>query len=154
MRVPNNFEFYLEREIAKKINPDKARAEFLIKESEKNFRGLDKRILIMKGIEEDNVNSIIKDIYDIIIELIRAKMLLDGYSCSGSFAHEAEVSYSRNLKFTDNEVSFLNELRASRNSITYYGKILNKEYAEKCYDFLRKVYPKLMLEVKNTKTRG
>ena len=131
MKLPNNFEYYLEKGIAKKTNPDNQRAQFLIHESEKNFRGLNKRVLVMNGIEEDNVNSIIKDIYDIIIEIIRARMLLDGYSCSGNFAHEAEISYLRKLNFKDNEIFFINELRASRNSITYYGKILNREYAEK-----------------------
>ena len=45
------------------------------------------------GIDDDNANSIVKDCYDIIMELIRAKLLLDGYSSSGQFAHEAEVSY-------------------------------------------------------------
>jgi hypothetical protein len=148
MKMPNNFEYYLEKGIAKKINSDRQRAEFLIKESEKNFRGLNKRILIMDGIDEDNVNSIIKDIYDIIMEIIRAKMLLDGYSCSGNFAHEAEVSYLAKLRFTNNEIYFINELRASRNSITYYGKILDKEYAEKGYIFLKKIYPKLIILIK------
>ena len=143
MKLPNNFECYLEKGIAKKTNPDKQRAEFLINESEKNFRGLNKRVLVMNGIDEDNVNSIIKDIYDIIIEIIRARMLLDGYSCSGNFAHEAEISYLRKLRFKDNEIFFVNELRASRNSITYYGKILNREYAEKSYSFLKEIYPKL-----------
>ena len=44
------------------------------------------------GIHEKNANSIIKDAYDIIMELIRAKMMVDGFNASGSYAHEAEVS--------------------------------------------------------------
>lgn len=147
MKMPDYFEFYIEKGICKKINPDKERAEFLIKESEKNFKGLKKRILVMKGIDEDNVNSIIKDIYDIIIELIRAKMFLDGYSCSGNFAHEAEVAYLKKLEFNYNEIYFINELRAIRNSITYYGKILNKEYAKKSYNFLKEIYPKIKKKI-------
>jgi hypothetical protein len=66
-----------------------------------------KKNLVMKGIDEDNVNSIIKDIYDKIIELIRAKMFLEGYSCSGNFAHEAEVAYLKKLEVTYNEVYLL-----------------------------------------------
>ncbi|MBI2045053.1 hypothetical protein HYT23_03270 [Candidatus Pacearchaeota archaeon] len=77
------------------------------------------------------------------MELIRAKLLLEGYSASGSFAHEGEISYLKKIGFSDSEISFLNELRYSRNSITYYGKILNKEYAEKVYAFLNKVIVKL-----------
>ena len=78
-----------------------------------------------------------------MIEIIRAKLLLEGYSFSGNYAHEAEISYLKKLGFPDNEVSFLNELRYFRNSIMYYGKILDKEYAEKVLDFLNKIHSKL-----------
>lgn len=142
MKLPNDFEYYLQRKIVKKINPDNQKAEFLIKESEVSFRGLKKRLDSM-GLDEDNVNSIIKDCYDIIMELIRAKLFLDGYSASGNYSHEAEISYLKKLDFLDIEISFLNELRYFRNSITYYGKILDKEYAEKVYAFLNKIMPKL-----------
>ena len=82
------------------------------------------------------------------MELIRAKLLLDGYSSLGNFAHEAEISYLKKLGFPDSEISFLNELRYFRNSITYYGKILDKEYAEKVYVFLNKIIAKLKRIVK------
>jgi hypothetical protein len=52
------------------------------------------------------------------MELIRARLLLDGHNSSGLFAHEADVS-------------FLNDIRYFRNSVTYYGKILDTEYAKK-----------------------
>ena len=78
------------------------------------------------------------------MERIRAKLFSDGYSSSGNYAHEAEIAYLKKLNFQDNEISFLNELRYFRNSVTYYGKILNKEYAEKVFDFLNKIYPKLL----------
>jgi hypothetical protein len=142
MKLPKEFEYYLQKEIIKKQIPDKPRANFLIQESEKSLQGLIKRIKIM-GIDELNANSIIKDCYDIIMEKIRAKLLLEGYSASGSFAHEGEISYLKKLKFTDIEISFLNELRYFRNAITYYGKILDKEYAEKIYFFLKKFLEKM-----------
>lgn len=121
---------------------DRSRAEFLITEAEKSFRGLIKRLEIM-GIDEDNANSIIKDCYDIIMELIRAKLLLVGYNSAGQFAHEAEVSYLRKLKFPDPEISFLNDLRYFRNSVTYYGKLLEPGYAKQVVEFTKKIYPKL-----------
>ncbi|MEK6842700.1 MAG: hypothetical protein AABX84_02695, partial [Nanoarchaeota archaeon] len=62
--------------------------------------------------------------------------------------HEAEISYLKKLGFPDSEISFLNELRYFRNSITYYGKILDKEYAEKVYVFLNKIIAKLKRIVK------
>ena len=142
MRLPDDFEYYVQKGIIRKISPNNQKAEFLIKESETSLRGLDKRLTIM-GIDVDNINSIIKDCYDILMELIRAKLLLEGYSASGNFAHEAEVSYLKKLKFLDNEIAFLNEMRYNRNSITYYGKILNKEYAEKVLGFTKAIYKKL-----------
>jgi len=140
--MPRKFEEYLEKGVVRKVSPDKSKANFFIEETEKSFIGLTKRVNVM-GIDEYNANSIVKECYDIIMEIIRSKMLLDGYKASGNFAHEAEVSYLKLLNFSDNEVSFVNELRYSRNSIVYYGKLLDIEYAEKTFHFLNKLYPKL-----------
>lgn len=141
MKLPKEFEYYIQKGIIRKSAPNKSRAEFLLKESEVSLKGLKERIEII-GINDNNANSIIKDCYDIIMEMIRAKLLLEGYSSSGNYAHEAEISYIKKLRFPDNEVSFLNELRYFRNSITYYGKILDKEYAQKVFDFLKRVIPR------------
>ena len=137
-----SFEGFIKKGIVKKQNPDKSRAEFLIKESEKTLRGLNKRVKIM-GIDEDNVNSIVKDCYDILMEIIRAKMLLKGYNASGLGAHEAEVSYLKMLEFSENDVQFADKLRYFRNGMLYYGTILDEEYAKKVLEFLKKIYPKL-----------
>lgn len=142
MRLPKEFEYYLKKGVVRKLTPDKPRAEFLIKESEVSLEGLNERIKII-GINNKNANSIIKDCYDIMMELIRAKLLLSGYSSSGSHAHEGEISYLKKLGFPDSEISFLNELRYYRNSVTYYGKILDKEYAEKVFNFLKRIVGKL-----------
>lgn len=148
MNLPKEFEHYLQRGIVRKSMPDSPRAKFLIKESETSLEGLKERVKII-GINNKNANSIIKDCYDIVMELIRAKLLLEGYSSSGNFAHESEISYLKKLGFPDSEISFLNELRYFRNSVTYYGKILDKEYAEKVYAFLNKIIVKLKEMVKS-----
>lgn len=140
MKLPRDFEDYLGTGVIRKIKKDNQKAEFLVKESEASFRGLTKRLNQM-GVEEDTVNSIIKDCYDILMELIRAKLFLDGYSSSGNFSHEAEISYLKKLNFDENKIRFFNELRYNRNSINYYGKILDKEYAEKVINFTKKIYP-------------
>lgn len=137
-----DFEEYLKKGIAKKCSIDKPRVTFLINEAEKSFNGLKKRLDLM-GIEEDNANSIVKDCHDVIMELIRAKLLLNGYNCAGLSAHEAEVSYLKKCGFSDSEVLFVNDLRYFRNSVTYYGKILDVSYAQKVADFTKKIYPKL-----------
>lgn len=143
MKPLKAFDDFLKEGVAKRQYPDKSRAEFLIKEAEKSFMSL-KQIVEKLPINEENANSIIKLCYDVIMEAIRAEMLKNGFSASGLGAHEAEVSYLRNLKFMESDVQFLNQLRYFRNSITYYGKILDREYAEKVLKFLNKIYPKLM----------
>ena len=135
--IPQPFDTFLNKRTVRKITPDRARANFLINESDTTLTGLKER-LDKIGINENNANSIIKDCYDILMEIIRAKMLLDGFSASGLNAHEAEVSYLKKLDFQDKEVSFINELRYFRNSVTYYGKLLDKSYAQKVVDFLLK----------------
>ena len=142
MRLPKNFEYYLKNKVIRKVSPDFSRAKFLLEESEVSFEGLKERVKII-GINDKNANSIIKDCYDIIMEKIRAKLLLKGYSSSGNFSHEAEISYLFKMDFSENEVSFLNNLRYFRNSTIYYGKILDKEYAKKVFDFLIKVKKRL-----------
>ena len=52
------------------------------------------------------------------MELIRAKVLIDGYATA---SHEAEVSYMRNLGFSEHDVRFMDELRYHRN-----GQVLRK----------------------------
>ncbi|MBS3163647.1 hypothetical protein J4427_03070 [Candidatus Woesearchaeota archaeon] len=73
---------------------------------------------------------------------------MDGYNSSGSYAHEAEISYLKKSGFLDNDISFLNDLRYFRNSVTYYGKILTIEYAKQVVAFTKKICPKLKDMVK------
>ena len=142
MNLPQPFEKYVQQGIIIKCSINRPRAEFLLAEAEKSFRGLQKRIAAM-GIDDENTNSIIKDCYDIMMELIRAKLLLIGYCSAGQFAHEAEISYLKKCGFSDYNVSFINEIRYFRNSITYYGKILSVEYAQQVFEFTKKRYPQL-----------
>lgn len=147
MNLPRQFEDYIKQGIIKECSINKSRANFLISETEKTFRGLNKRLEVM-GIDEDNANSIIKDCYDIIMELIRAKLFLTGYCSAGQFAHEAEISYLKKCGFSDNDILFINDLRYFRNSVTYYGKILSVEYSKQVVEFTKKIYKKLKEIVK------
>ena len=109
MNLPFDFKHYIENGVVKKQSPNLPRAEFLKSETEKSFIGLKNRIEKL-GIDEYNANSIIKDVQDIILEKIRAKMLIEGYNASGNYAHEAEVAYMKLLGFSDYEISFVNKL--------------------------------------------
>ena len=93
----------------------------------------------------------VKSCYDILMEIVRAKMLLDGYNASGFGAHEAEVSYLRILKFNENDVQFADQMRFFRNGMLYYGTILDKEYATKVIEFTKLSYSKMQKELNNLK---
>ncbi|MEK6932347.1 MAG: hypothetical protein AABW56_00970 [Nanoarchaeota archaeon] len=142
MRAIKNFNDFIKDGIVKKQSPDKSRAEFLIKEAELGYFNLLEQIDKI-GIKDKNANNYVKNCYDILMELIRAKMLLNGYNSSGLGAHEAEVSFARLLGFNEKDVQFLDQMRFFRNGMLYYGKILDKEYAEKVLEFTKKIYPKL-----------
>jgi len=142
MRAIKSFDEFLKSGIVKKQSPYKSRALFLISEAENSFEGLKERLEKI-GINDKNANSIVKDCYDILMELIRAKMLLKGYNASGQGAHEAEVSYMRILDLSENDVQFTDQMRYFRNGMIYYGRILDKVYAEKVVAFTMKIYPLL-----------
>lgn len=142
MRPVKDFQEFIDDNTVNKQSPDKSRAVFLLSESEKSFRALKKRVEAM-GIDDESANSIIKDCYDIIMEIVRAKMLLQGYNASGKGAHAAEVSYLRVLGFSEKDVQLTDQLRYHRNGMVYYGKIFDKEYAEDIFEFTKRFYSRI-----------
>ena len=142
MKPLKPFEDFLKEGIAKKQSPDIQRSKSLIEESDEAYKFL-MEIVGKIGISDSNSNYIVKNAYDIIMELVRAKMLASGYSASGSHAHEAEVSYLREIGFPESDVQFANTLRYFRNGITYYGTRLDRNYAKMVIDFLENILPKL-----------
>lgn len=147
MKAVKSFEDFIKEGVVKKQSPDKSRAEFLVKESERSYLFL---AYMLKKLElsDNNANDFVKSCYDILMEIIRAKMLLEGYNSSGYGSHESEVSYLRNLGFNEKDVQFVDQIRYFRNGMLYYGIILDKEYAIRVIDFLNKLYPKLKGMVK------
>lgn len=143
MKIIKDFEEFLKNGTVKKQIPDVSRAEYLIKESEKSSLFLN-TIVKDYGVTDDNANSVIKLCYDIIMELIRANMLMNGFNSSGQGAHEAEISYLRRLGFSYNDIQFADQMRYFRNGIVYYGKVLDAEYANSIVKFMKRVYPKLI----------
>lgn len=135
-----SFEEFVKTGVVKKQTPNKQRALALIEEvaSKKKFLEVS-----LKNIptEQMNANFIVDSCYDILMELIRAKMFIDGYN-SGS-SHEAEVSYLRNLQFSEFDIRFMNDIRYYRNGTKCYGTVLDMEYAKSVLSFMNKIYPKL-----------
>lgn len=137
-----NFESFIKKGIVKVQSPDKSRAEFLIKESNNSYSLLLRKIEKL-GIDDESANDYVKSCYDILMELIRANMLLKGYNATGFGAHEAEVSYTRILNFKENDIQILDHLRYIRNGMLYYGSITDKEYSKKIIEFTKRVYLRL-----------
>ncbi|MBU4352211.1 MAG: hypothetical protein KKA65_02735 [Nanoarchaeota archaeon] len=142
MRPLKKFEEFLENGVVRKRKPDQSRADWLFREEEDRKKFLDEAYEKV-GMRNDNANYFIENAYDTLIGLIRAQMLLQGFSASGEGAHEAEVAFLRKLKFTESETRFMNELRYFRNGILYYGKKFDVEYGKRVLEFLSKVYPRL-----------
>lgn len=143
--IPRKFEEFLTTGIVKKQMPNRERALSLLKEAEEKKNFLE---ISLKSIpnEQMNANFIVDYCYDILMELIRARMFIDG--CNAGNSHEAEVSYLENLGFQESEIRFMNEVRYYRNGTKYYGTLLSKAYAEKVMEFMNKIYPKLKRTVK------
>ena len=148
MKELKDFEEFLRKGSVKKQKPDESRARFLVNESNENYSFL-LELLNKFEIEDNNSNTFIKSCYDILMEIIRAKMLLDGYSASGFDAHKAEIAYLKILNFEYKDTEFLDKMRFFRNGMMYYGTILDKEYAEKVVEFTKKSYLKLRSIVDN-----
>lgn len=142
MRPIRNFDEYIEEGIIKKQSPDKSRAKDLRNELGKTGKFLFE-IISQIGINDRNANTIIKIAYDVIMEMIRAKMIENGFNASGKGAHEAEVSYLRVLSFNEKDIQFCDQLRYFRNGIMYYGKSFDKSYAEKVISYLDSIEKKL-----------
>lgn len=139
------FEEFTAKGVVRKQTPNKERARALVNEAEKKKEFLE---IAMKNIpiEQISPNFIVENCYDILLELLRAKMFIDGFNSGNS--HEAEVAYARLLNLKEDDVRFIDELRYFRNGIKYYGRILDKEYANKTLIFLQKTYPLLKAKVK------
>ena len=69
------FEEYLKKGIAKKQTPDMNRANALIEESAESYDIL-KEDIAKKGVTDRNANHLIKNAYDIIMELIKMLKLI------------------------------------------------------------------------------
>jgi hypothetical protein len=85
------FKEYITDGIVRVQHKDTARSNSLLIEAKK------RRIFLLKiidkiPIDDENANYIVETSYDIIMELIRSRMLTDGYIASGSYAHEAEIA--------------------------------------------------------------
>lgn len=142
-----DFNEFKDNGIVKTIKPNFSRAKSLIEDSI-NRENFVREMMDKLGISDKNANYYVENAYDVLIELIRAKMFIDGLKSSGEGAHEAEVMYMKELGFEDNEIRAVNKLRFNRNQIKYYGKSLNQTYGRNILELMNKLVPKLKSKAK------
>ncbi|MFH1505609.1 MAG: hypothetical protein ABIE94_01315 [archaeon] len=147
MKSLRNFQEFLKSGIVEKRTPDFLRAKSLVEEATKRKSFIEKMAAKL-GVSDEDANYFVENSYDVLIGLLRAKLLSVGFTASGKGAHEAEVSYMRELTFSEADVRFMNSLRYFRNGILYYGERFDSEYAKKVLNFLEKMYPLLKKMVK------
>ncbi|MEK6850585.1 MAG: hypothetical protein AABX85_03345 [Nanoarchaeota archaeon] len=142
MKEIKRFDEFIKNGIVKKVKHNQSRVIDLKAKAEKKKASLQERIDKIE-LTEGNAEDYVESCYDIIMLCIRAKMLSNGYKASGLGAHEAEVSYLRNLGFSEKEIQFADQLRYFRNGMLYYGTTLDKEYVQKVLEFFNQIYSKL-----------
>jgi hypothetical protein len=130
------FEDFIKKGDVKKKEANKILAEALKKSAEKNIRFIKKL-----DINDENAEHIVQDCYNVVRELIGAKLALDGYK---SYSHEATILYLKKFKqITEPEIAFADNLRKLRNNIKYYGKESTAEEAKKAINLMNKMLNKL-----------
>jgi hypothetical protein len=131
------FNEYLDKQIVRKVRSYPSRRDALINESLIKYQTI---MQMQKAlpIDERTAQIYIDQIYDCLLQLIRAKMFFDGYK---TLSHEAEVSYALVLGLSGVDVKLLDELRYIRNGNKYYGEQIKKGYALQVYKYFLDVYP-------------
>lgn len=130
------FKEFLEQGMIKNKRKDEARAKSLVEGAEKRKRVMEKYL----PVNQETAVQITEECYDIIRELLEAKLSKEGYK---SYNHEAVVAYLEELGFPKDEIVFVDKLREIRHGTKYYGKDVDLEYAKKVKSFLDLVYLKL-----------
>jgi len=130
------FKEFLAQGLIKKKGKDEARAKSLVEGAEKRKKVMEKYL----PVNQETAVQITEECYDIIRELLEAKLSMEGYK---SYNHEAVVSYLEEIGFPKDEVIFVDKLREIRHGTKYYGKNVDLEYAKKVKDFLDLIYSKL-----------
>ncbi len=108
-----------------RIKPDKERARSLVKLAQLRFEKI-------KTFNEDTESSlIIEGFYEICKELITSILFADGYKTLGhkELIEYVKEAYSQALSQED--IQLLDQLRKLRNSIVYYGEMIDPSYIKR-----------------------
>lgn len=122
-----------------RITPNREKAKSILKMVETTLE-------MIKLIDSKKFPSnIVKEYYEVIRELMTTILLLDGFKTEGEGAHKKLIEYlDENYKqFTGYEISLLDDLRITRNSIAYNGFFVREDYLERKRNDILKLIEKL-----------
>jgi len=122
-----------------KITPNKEKAKSILKMVETTLEMI-KQIDIAKF-----SSNVTKEYYDILRELITTILLLNGYKTYGEGAHKKLIDYlkSNYKEFSDYEILLIDDLRITRNKISYDGFFVEKDYIERKLNDIQNIIEKL-----------
>ena len=127
----------LKKNIARNISPDIERANSLINTAKH-------RIKIIKHINESNCNFVFEDYYTSLLEILQAMIFTKGYNVMN---HLCIGYYLRDILNRQDVYEIFDDLRYKRNSLTYYGKMMDFEVAK----ISIKNCKKIIIEIENIK---
>lgn len=123
-----------------KITSNKEKAKSILKMAEVSLKAIKTR-------NQRKFTSIVtKEYYEVIRELMSIVLLLDGYKTEGEGSHKKLIDYlSENYKdhFDKHEIVLLEELRTTRNKISYDGFFVPEDYLEKRIKNIKEIISKL-----------
>ena len=130
-----NFEYYLETGIIKKMSSNKERAKSLIGDGLQRIKDADM-------LEINKFSKLIfENYYDALRDFCDAFLLFDGYKPSGS--HEASISYLLKKGFNIAVINQLDLFRYKINGSKYYGEKISIEEAKDIKGFYLEIKERL-----------
>jgi len=124
-----------------KVTPDKEKAKSILKMVET-------RLELLATVDHDKFPSpVFADYYEVIKELITIILLLDGFK---TLSHKTLIEYlQKNYEdFNEYEIDFLDDLRITRNKISYNGFFIRPDYFKRKKQDILKIIPKLKKIIK------
>jgi len=110
------------------------------------FKMVEITLEMIKQIDKSKFPSnIAKEYYEVTRELISIILLLDGYKTMGEGAHKKQIEYlEANYKgFSKSEIAFIDDLRMTRNKISYDGFFVKESYIDRKLIDISKIIDKL-----------
>lgn len=141
--VESNWEECLFYKSSYPVTPDKGRAHFLILTSQGRIN-LHKKLVV----DETSANFIFEAYYTSIVELLQAITISQGYRIIN---HICLGYYLRDIMKRENLFKLFDSCRFKRNSLVYYGKLMEFEMAKFSIEQAKKLVEELNKLLENIK---